>query len=782
MNGYTVRKYLTFLLHLIFFAVFVAGVSIIYCNDNFKKGLGWINAESYEDSPAFTAQLNESEEEILRYVRYRDVFEIGGEVDPDNEVFAFNTSDGGEEIWILNDVLEYAKAHGYSFDNDYHLLHDESAPADDGQTYPVTWRAYRQEKTMRGPGDAFVSLENMAVEVMTCLGDYYRAASKYNSGNSNLYYNIEIEGRRDYTNTTNLTAEKARTYGKYVILNSESPLPDNNLAETPEDMRLMILNEINSPEADYGSTQYTAVFAVDTEYPLRDAFYEGLSKYADQRNIYFIGVVLMLSGALLMLVTFFFLAAMAGRTAPKAQSSEIRLTAFDRRMPEMNALFLTAVCIVLVFLADLSAARLMHMLVPSDYWVFGEKMISYVIIYLCILPMVFSLIRCWKAHKLWEVSFLKRLAEAMADFSRDITYARRLFIYFISFLLMNLLGAGWITWMFMEGGTLQARFIAMGAALVLLMADGWFFRKLYRKRVEADLLAEAIRELDSGAEAHLDLKDFEGREAALAGTVNNVSAGLQKALNDQVRSERMKAELITNVSHDIKTPLTSIINYVDLLRRADPQDPKVREYIGVLDQKSQHLKTLISDLVEASKASTGNVQINAIDLDYVELVEQTNGEFEERFEERSMQLIANLPKESIMIHADGQHLWRVLENLYNNAVKYAAPNSRVYVDMKKDAAEEKVFFTIKNISANPLNISPEELTERFVRGDVSRTTEGSGLGLSIAQSLTELQQGIFRIEIDGDYFKASVGFDILKPAAAPPAAESTAETPADGTQ
>ena len=323
----------------------------------------------------------------------------------------------------------------------------------------------------------------------------------------------------------------------------------------------------------------------------------------------------------------------------------------------------------------------------------------------------------------------------------------------------------------------------MGAALVLLLADGWFFRKLYRKQVEFDLLAEAVRELDSGAEAHLDLKDFEGREAALADTINNVSAGLQKALNDQVRSERMKAELITNVSHDIKTPLTSIINYVDLLRRADPQDPKVRDYINVLDQKSQHLKTLISDLVEASKASTGNVQINAIDLDYVELVEQTNGEFEERFEERQMQLIANLPKDSIMIHADGQHLWRVLENLYNNAVKYAAPNSRVYVDMKKDAAEEKVFFTIKNISANPLNISPEELTERFVRGDVSRTTEGSGLGLSIAQSLTELQQGIFKIEIDGDYFKASVGFDILKPAQAPGAESCETETaPAAGTE
>ena len=783
MNGYTLRKYLTVVLHLIAFTVFVAGVSIIYCNDNFKKGLGWINAEAYEDSPAFTAQLEQSTEEILQYVRYRDVFETGGEVDPDNEVFAFNTGDGGEEIWILNDVLEYAAAHGYTFDNDYHLLHDENAPRDDGQTFPVTWRAYRPEVKLKGPGDAFVSMEDLVVEVMNCLGEYYRAVAKYNSGNSNLYYGIEIEGRKLYTNTTNLTPEKARTYGKYVILSNESPLPDNTLPETPDTIRQMILDEISAADVEYGSTQYQAVLAVDTEFPLRDAFFDGLGKYAHQRDIYFIGVVLMLTGAFCMLVTLLILAFMAGRTAPKSKSPAIRLSAFDRRMPEMNAVLVAALCIVLVFLSSLSAARLMHMLVPSDYWVFAEKMIAYVIVYLCGMPFIFSLIRCWKAHTLWESSFLKRLAEAMADFSRDITFARRLFIYFSAFLVMNLVGAGWITWMFVKGGTLQARFIAMGAALVLLLADGWFFRKLYRKQVEFDLLAEAVRELDSGAEAHLDLKDFEGREAALADTINNVSAGLQKALNDQVRSERMKAELITNVSHDIKTPLTSIINYVDLLRRADPQDPKVRDYINVLDQKSQHLKTLISDLVEASKASTGNVQINAIDLDYVELVEQTNGEFEERFEERQMQLIANLPKESIMIHADGQHLWRVLENLYNNAVKYAAPNSRIYVDMKKDAAEEKVFFTIKNISANPLNISPEELTERFVRGDVSRTTEGSGLGLSIAQSLTELQQGIFKIEIDGDYFKASVGFDILKPVQAPGPEPSGAETaPAAGTE
>ena len=133
------------------------------------------------------------------------------------------------EIWTLNDVLEYAAAHGYTFDNDYHLLHDENAPKDDGQTFPVTWRAYRPEVKLKGPGDAFVSMEDLVVEVMNCLGEYYRAVAKYNSGNSNLYYGIEIEGRKLYTNTTNLTPEKARTYGKYVILSKESPLPDNTL-------------------------------------------------------------------------------------------------------------------------------------------------------------------------------------------------------------------------------------------------------------------------------------------------------------------------------------------------------------------------------------------------------------------------------------------------------------------------------------------------------------------------------------------------------------------------
>ena len=227
-----------------------------------------------------------------------------------------------------------------------------------------------------------------------------------------------------------------------------------------------------------------------------------------------------------------------------------------------------------------------------------------------------------------------------------------------------------------------------------------------------------------------------------------------------MKSERLKADLITNVSHDIKTPLTSIINYVDLLKREQIPNEKVQRYLEILDQKSQRLKNLTEDLVEASKASSGNLKLDIQDIDLVELVQQTNGEFEEKFQLRHLELVSSLPDRSIFIAADGRRLWRVLENLYNNAFKYAMESSRVYVDLVQEG--DRVAFTIKNVSASPLNISPDELTERFVRGDVARTTEGSGLGLSIAKDLTRLQNGVLEITIDGDLFKVQVSFPVIR--------------------
>jgi len=239
-----------------------------------------------------------------------------------------------------------------------------------------------------------------------------------------------------------------------------------------------------------------------------------------------------------------------------------------------------------------------------------------------------------------------------------------------------------------------------------------------------------------------------------------ISRGLQDAVNEQVKAERLKADLITNVSHDLKTPLTSIISYVDLLKRENIENERVQNYISVLEQKASRLKNLTEDLVEASKASSGNVSLELHPIDYSEIILQTLGEFQEKLEKRSLTMIPEIPNESILILADGRQLFRVLENLFNNCAKYALLGSRVYITLKK--REKDAIFTMKNISEAPLNISPEELTERFVRGDVSRSTEGSGLGLSIAKSLTKLMSGKMKIEIDGDLYKVSLIFPLVE--------------------
>ena len=232
--------------------------------------------------------------------------------------------------------------------------------------------------------------------------------------------------------------------------------------------------------------------------------------------------------------------------------------------------------------------------------------------------------------------------------------------------------------------------------------------------------------------------------------------GIQKAVDEQMRAERMKTELITNVSHDIKTPLTSIVNYVDLLEKEDIQPEKAKEYVDVLNRQAARLKKLTEDLVEASKASSGSLPVHLAPTDVNVLLSQLAGDYIEKLEGAQLEPIFHPAPSQPVIQADGQLLSRVLGNLFSNICKYAMPGTRVYFESTAD--EKTVSLTFKNISKYELNIPAEELMARFVRGDRARHTEGSGLGLSIAQSLTELQGGTFRIEIDGDLFKAVVTF------------------------
>ena len=243
-------------------------------------------------------------------------------------------------------------------------------------------------------------------------------------------------------------------------------------------------------------------------------------------------------------------------------------------------------------------------------------------------------------------------------------------------------------------------------------------------------------------------------ETAHPEVLNNISDGLAASVNEQMKSERFKAELITNVSHDLKTPLTSIINYVDLLKATDQTDPRAQSYIEVLDRKSLRLKKLTEDLVEASKASTGVLAVNREKIGMAQLLDQALGEYEEKLEEKHLTVVRTVPEGESYVYADGRHLWRVIDNLLSNCAKYALEGTRVYIELVR--GKGSVSLSVKNISREALNVPPERLMERFVRGEESRSTEGSGLGLSIARSLTELQGGTFELAVDGDLFKAVV--------------------------
>ena len=245
----------------------------------------------------------------------------------------------------------------------------------------------------------------------------------------------------------------------------------------------------------------------------------------------------------------------------------------------------------------------------------------------------------------------------------------------------------------------------------------------------------------------------------LADTVNTIGTGLEKAVAQSVKSERLKAELITNVSHDLKTPLTSIISYIDLLKGEEINNEVAKEYIGVLDERSNRLKQLVEDLVEASKAVTGNVEAKLAPFRLDELVLQAVGEYTDRLEAQGLQLVITQVQVSEVM-GDSRHVWRIVENLLSNVSKYAMPHTRAYMEVLNQG--DYGTFIIKNISKEALNIEPQELTERFVRGDASRTTEGSGLGLAIAQSLIDLQAGRMIISIDGDLFKVEVKIPTVK--------------------
>ena len=618
------------------------------------------------------------------------------------------------------------------------------------------------------------------------------------------------ESYEEYEDHYNAASDIIKELGRYAIIESDYLLTDTNLAKVPENLAYLSTKVLSN-----NSRHYFMAVGIDTTYPSEDIYYLSNRAYSYERNSYFAGLATTLIGAVGMFVTLAVLISMSGKATEDAKVAT--LMAIDRRSPEYRIIAcLIAIIIALVF-CDNIGSKLLHMYLGEKFWPLAELMLKDVCVYTCTTFTGFSLIRSAKAGILWDTSCIKLAMDTLNRIMRRESFSKRSLHRSVLYMTANvLLIAGTVIMIFNET-TLIHRIMILGLIAATLGWNFFCFYSLTKKSAETDLIGEAIKRIAGGDIGYqLDLTEFEGKELDLATDINNISSGLDASVNEQTKAERMKANLITNVSHDIKTPLTSIINYVDLIKRRNPQDEKIVEYIGILEQKSHYLKSLTEDLIEASKVSSGNVTLHMAAIDLTELVSQANGEFEEKYAQRGLKIVDTIPDEPVIIWADGDALWRVLENIYNNAYKYALENSRVYVDVemlpgsflnasvgavssdrfarepmpaegkermlqtgiesstasnpKADTArpdEETgnqigvhgtVRLTLKNMSASQLNISAQELTERFVRGDDSRTTEGHGLGLSIASSLTQLQGGRFNISIDGDLFKAVIEF------------------------
>ena len=326
-------------------------------------------------------------------------------------------------------------------------------------------------------------------------------------------------------------------------------------------------------------------------------------------------------------------------------------------------------------------------------------------------------------------------------------------------------------------GVLAAEFFWMLIAQHSLGAliNGWFIERLVLCGFAIYLLAGMKKLLAAGHEiaagnvdCRVDTSKLRGPLREHGEDLNSITDGMNKAIADRVKSERFRTELITNVSHDIKTPLTSIVNYVDLMEKEEIDNKKVREYLDVLSRQAARLKKLIDDLMEASKAATGNLSVNFERCELGVMLTQTAGEYEDKLKDAGLELVVTKPGAAVYIMADRRHLWRIFDNLMNNICKYAMPGTRVYLDLTRvshlsgDALRPGAAVTFRNISKSRLNVSEEELMERFVRGDSSRNTEGSGLGLPIASSLTQLQKGVMTLVVDGDLFKVQLSFDTVE--------------------
>ena len=590
----------------------------------------------------------------------------------------------------------------------------------------------------------------------TSLASVFHSVGDYTEGSTNLTYLFaDKETQTIYTNK--------KAYSSYAQLeqNLEKIFKEKAYAVVYPELSECVTN---IPGADlqvwnhtidqsFDTKDFVFAVSVDTKFSVADSMADEAENYETYSKLMFPMLAGAVFGSVLWLIGMVWLTVTAGR---KPKDEEIHLNGFDRWYTEIAAgtvigiwLAGTIISGTLIANSSLGYSHAVVTVIVTCLICGTYTMAWFLLGYL-------SLIRRIKAGTLWKNSLIRKVLKWIGKCSGKLAGFARAFSRNTAEKIKVLLVGG--AFLFLQFLIIGCVFSGAGVFLLALMAvDVAVMIFAIRKADGQDLIMDGLKKISDGElQYKIKTDTLTGKQKVMAEYINNIGDGLDAAVENSLKKERMQTELITNVSHDLKTPLTSIINYVDLMKRENPTDPKVQEYLRILDEKSQRLKVLTEDVVEASKASTGNIKLEMNDIDFVEMVQQVIGEFEEKFQERNLTIMVHFTDEPSIIYADGQKMWRVLENVFGNVVKYAMEGTRVYAEISNQ--NKKVIFSLKNISAQPLNFSADELTERFIRGDVARNTEGSGLGLSIAKSLTELQGGEFKLYLDGDLFKVIITF------------------------
>ena len=638
---------------------------------------------------------------------------------------------------------------------------------------------YKVEDISKDKKKSKVIEENTLIEETSETSDTSEIPETSQTLNEKLYDNyneIEDESYEHpvYYEVSNYTYSRLSTFINYIIIDKENGNMFTNIKSNnyPEEINKLKAEKTNWSYQDGNITtnintinQESAKYITDSYYSVEN--FEGYEVYSNidpssltySNSLYVQQVVydlfkghenlpaylIPLSSILIIVMVVYLIWA----TGHEKDKEGIQLNSIDRISYEIiSIVIMTIIGMMMSFAVASVESQIPQKILVSVF------LICYLIGYACLALWVSTTIRRLKAKQFirsfltykvcrWIVVTTKKLFRKVTD--KQNTNRKITIIY----------------WGFVGISVILACTIWSGIGFLILIAFwGWVYYKLLQYNKKIQKINEALRNIYEGnPNVKLNEEELEGTLKIMAKYINDIAGGFTNAIEQSLKSERLKTELITNVSHDIKTPLTSIINYVDLLKKQEINNAQIEQYIAVLDKKSQRLKKLIEDLVEASKVSSGNVKLNIETINLKELLNQTIGEFEDKLEKKNLKIEMDLPNENVLIKADNRYLYRVIENVFSNVSKYALEGSRVYINLHKDGND--VNLEIKNISKDKLNISAEELMQRFVRGDKSRYTEGSGLGLSIAESLTELQGGKFKIDIDGDLFKVELKWKLI---------------------